>query len=280
MTTGRRYRLFASARGMIAVALGLALASVVVLGLVLPLDPFTLDLNRSWNGSSLAHPFGCDALGRDLFARLVVGTRTSLGIAAAAFGVALGLAALIGGVAGWLGGSTDAVLMRATDIAMGVRELALVILIATLLGPSYSSVILVLGIGWFPPLARFIRALMLVQRGQTYVLAANALGLSPFNVLLRHILPNIAGSVVVRVAAITGPLIQAEAALSFLGVGVQDPTPSLGTLIRDGIIGLQLGPHLIVATTLTTFLVSLTFTLLADELRCAVDPHYDDKRPS
>jgi peptide/nickel transport system permease protein len=254
--------------------LGMLLAAMVLSGLLLPLDLSGFDLSRAWDGPSPDHPCGRDGLGRDLLARLLVGTGTSLGIAMASLGIALVLGAGLGGLAGWCGGWVDAVVMRGVDLLMGVRELALAIVVAVVIGPGSTAIILILGLGCAPPLIRFVRSLALVQSGQAHVLAATALGASPYRVFITHILPNIMGPVVVRSAAIVGPLVQAEAALSFLGIGVQDPAPSLGTLVRDGLSGLRSGPHLIVATTAVVFLVALTFTLLADELRDAGDPRW------
>ena len=259
---------------MICAVLGLVLLVLVLWGLVLPLHLSGFDLGRAWAGPSPDHPCGLDGLGRDLLARLLVGTGTSLGIAVAALGLALALGLGFGSLAGWCGGWVDALIMRSVDVLMGVRELALAMVVAVLIGPGGSAIIVILGVGCSPLLVRLVRSLVVVQRGQTHVLAATALGAPPLHILLTHILPNIAGPIAARSAAIIGPLVQAEAAFSFLGIGIQDPFPSLGTLVRDGLAGLRSGPHLIIAATAMIFLVALTFTLIADELRDALDPRY------
>jgi len=259
-------------RMLACVVLAALIISAVLAGLMLPLDPSGINLSRAWDGPSPAHPCGRDGLGRDMLARLLTGTRVSLGIALASLGCALAVGVSVGSLAGWYGGRTDAAVMRGVDLMMGLRELALAIAVAAFVGPGTSAVILILGLGWSPPLIRFVRSLVLVQCGHAYVLAATALGAPPRHVLSTHILPNIAGPVAVRGAAIIGPMVQTEAALSFLGIGVQDPSISLGTLIRDGLSGLHGGPQVIVATTAMVFLVALTFTLLADELRDLLDP--------
>ncbi len=241
-------------------------------GLVLPLDPFGMELGRAWEGPSAVHPCGRDGLGRDLLARLLVGSGTSFGLAAMSLGLALTLGVTLGGLAGWCGGLVDALVMRVVDLLMGIRELVLAIVIAVLIGPSGSAIILILGVGYAAPLIRFVRSLILEQRGRAHILAAVALGAPPLHVVRRHILPNIAGPVAVRSAAVIGPLIQAEATLSFLGIGVQDPAPSLGTLMRDGLTGLRSGPHLILITTAMIFLVVLAATLMADAVRDSRDP--------
>ena len=268
----------ASVRSLICVVLAIILAGMVVAGLILPLDPTGFNLARAWEGPSLAHLCGRDGLGRDVLARLVVGTGTSLTIGVASVSVALALALGVGGIAGWCGSWIDAVIMRGVDLLMGIRELALAIVVAVLIGRSAVAVVVILGLGCFPPLVRFVRSLILVQRGQAHVLAATALGASPPHVLFRHIMPDIAGPLAVRSAAIIGPVVQAEAALSFLGIGVQDPSASLGTLVRDGLAGLRSGSHLIIAATVMVFLIVLTFSLLADEVRDAFDPRWGGRR--
>lgn len=274
MKRGGRYRLWRSPRGLICAALGLGFGALALAGFCLPLDPSGLDLGHAWDGPSFGSPCGRDGLGRDLGARLLIGTGTSCGIAVMSLGLALTLGVVFGGAAGWCGGWIDSVIMRGADLLMGIRELALAVIIAVLIGPSPAAIVLILGLGCSPSLIRFVRSLALVQRGQAHVLAAVALGAPPFHVLVTHILPNIAGPLAVRSAAIIGPLVQAEAALSFLGIGVQDPAASLGTLVRDGLFGLRSGPHLIIATTSIIFLIALTFTLLADEVRDVTDTQW------
>ena len=250
----------------------MVLLLLVLAGMALPLDPFGFDLARSWEGATLAHPCGRDGLGRDILARLLTGIGTSLGIAMASLGFALVVGVGVGGIAGWIDGPADTIIMRGVDLMMGIRELALAVVVAALIGPSLFAIVLILGLGWSPVLIRFVRSLVLMQSGQVYVQAAEALGAPSLYILRAHILPNIAGPLMVRCAAIVGPMIQTEAALSFLGIGVQDPGASLGTLIRDGLTGLRSGSDLIMITSVLVFIIALTFTMLADELRDRFDP--------
>lgn len=256
----------------IAVATALGAALVAGAGRLFALSD-ELDLARAWEAPSLAHPCGFDGLGRDVLARLLTGTVTSVTAAAGALAFALAVGILFGGLAGWCQGWIDRAIMRLVDLAMAVRELAMAMIIAIAIGPGLFAVVLVLGLAWAPILVRFVRALTLAQCKQTYVRAAVALGASPGHILRVHIFPNIVGPLAVRAAITLGPMIQTEAAVSFLGVGVQDPSSSLGTLIRDGLAGLRSGPHLIGAVTAVVFAIALAGNVVADRLRDAVDPH-------
>ncbi len=274
MTSPSRGPVSWSFRTLFCLVLVILLVLIVIAGRVLPLDPFAVDLAHIWEGPTVAHPCGRDGLGRDLLARLLIGTGTSFEIVASALVLALVLGVVFGGISGWYGGWIDALIMRIIDFSMGIRELVLAIIVSIIMGPSKATLVVILGLGCSPPLIRFVRSLALVQRGQTHVLAAMALGASPFRIVITHILPNIGGSIAVRAASIVGPLVQTEVALSFLGIGVQDPAPSLGTLVRDALFGLQSGFHLIVAITVTIFLIAFTSTLMADEARDITDPRW------
>lgn len=265
-------RLFMTGSGRLGIALSILLLIVMLSGLILPLNPATIDLLHAWEAPSLSHPCGRDGLGRDVLARVLVGTETTLGIATLALLLVMILSGTLGALAGSCGPWIDIVIIRVVDLLMGFRELVLAMVIVVLIGPGSAALIIILGLGCSPGLIRLVRTLVLAQLHQEYALASVALGATRLHTLRNHILPNIVGPVAVKCAAIIGPLIQSEAALSFLGVGVQDPFPSLGTLIRDGLSGLRDGPHLILSATIAVFLLSLAATLLADGLRDALDP--------
>lgn len=239
---------------------------------LLPFDPSTMDLGRAWVGPSAAHPLGCDGLGRDVAARLIAGTGTSLAIAGTALALAVGLGTLLGGAGGWIGGRVDAAALRVADLLHGFPELSLAIVASALLGPGTGAMVLTLAIAALPPQLRWCRALALSQRTAEHVAAAQALGAGPVHMLRNHLLPACAVPVAARAALTAGPAIVTEATLSGLGLGVQEPDLSLGTLIRDGLADLRGGPHLIVSTTLTVAAIAVTLTLLADALRHALDP--------
>lgn len=266
----RMGRSWAGCAGLL-LAVSLAVLPALAAAL-LPLDPSAMDLGRTWAAPSAAHPLGCDGLGRDVAARLIAGTGTSLAIAGTALTLAVGLGALLGGMAGWIGGRVDAAVLRIADLLHGFPELSLAILASALLGPGMGAMVLTLAAAALPAQLRWCRALALSQRTADHAVAARALGAGPVHMLRHHLLPALAVPVATRAALTAGPAIVTEATLSGLGLGVQEPDLSLGTLIRDGLADLRGGPHLIVSTTLTVAAVAVTLTLLADALRHARDP--------
>ncbi|UKJ77916.1 ABC transporter permease [Azospirillum brasilense] len=260
--TGRAGLLLAAA-----LAVPLALAA-----LLLPLDPSAMDLGQAWAGPSAAHPLGCDGLGRDVAARLIAGTGTSFAIAGLALALAVGLGVASGGVAGWIGGRTDAAVLRLADLLQGFPELSLAIVASALLGPGTEAMVLTLALAAWPSQVRWCRAQALTNRTAEHVRAAAALGAGPLHTVRRHLLPAVAGPVAIRAALSIGPVMVAEATLSGLGLGIQEPAVSLGTLIRDGLADLRDAPHLIAATTVTVAAIALAVNLLAEGLREGLDP--------
>lgn len=250
-----------------ALAVSLALAA-----LLLPLDPSAMDLGRAWTGPTAAHPLGCDGLGRDVAARLIAGTGTSFALAGLALGLAVGLGFALGGAAGWIGGRADAVVLRLADLLHGFPELSLAIVASALLGPGTTAMVLTLALAALPSQVRWCRALALSHRTAEHVRASTALGAGPLHAVRRHLLPAVAGPVAIRAALSFGPVMVAEATLSGLGLGIQEPAVSLGTLIRDGLADLRGAPHLIAATTVTVAAIALAVNLLAEGLREGLDP--------
>ncbi|MFP4359241.1 MAG: ABC transporter permease [Alphaproteobacteria bacterium] len=237
-------------------------------------------LNRS-QPPSLAHPFGTDALGRDYFVRVLEGGRVSLvvGLGGAVATAALGT--LVGLVAGYAGGRTDALLMRLTDVVIALPILPLLLIVAAIdlakLGLAGADdggvarlVVIVALFGW-PSIARVARAQTLSVRRRTYVLAAEALGAGAGRVVGRHILPNVAGPVLVAATLNIGNVILAESVLSFLGLGIQPPTPSWGNLLSDAQTTLAQAPHLAVLPGLAIFVTVIAFNVLGDGLQALLD---------
>ncbi|RIV97959.1 ABC transporter permease [Azospirillum brasilense] len=254
---------------LLAASLAVPLALAVLL---LPLDPSTMDLGQAWAGPSADHPLGCDGLGRDVAARLIAGTGTSFAIAGLSLALAVGLGVASGGVAGWIGGRTDAAVLRLADLLHGFPELSLAIVASALLGPGTEAVVLTLALAAWPSQVRWCRALALSNRTAEHVRAATALGAGPLHTVGHHLLPAVAGPVAIRAALSIGPVMVAEATLSGLGLGIQEPSVSLGTLIRDGLTNLRDAPHLIAATTVTVAVIALAVNLLAEGLREGLDP--------
>jgi ABC-type dipeptide/oligopeptide/nickel transport system permease subunit len=175
-------------------------------------------------------------------------------------------------VAGYAGGWADSVIMRSVDVVLAFPEVVLAILVAAVLGSGLATVIVALSLVWWPGIARLARSLVLVQRQELYVDAAILCGTSRFEILWRHILPNIAAPLLVRASVGVGFIIMAEATLGFLGLGVQEPTPSWGGMIRDGLPALRSDPTLAVSGSLVIGLTIIGFNLLGDGLRDALDP--------
>jgi len=215
---------------------------------------------------------GSDGLGRDMLSRLIWGGRISLGIGFAASGVAVLIALLVGGLAGFLGGRADFLIMRFVDLVMSIPTFFLLILLVVLLKPGISVVIIVISlVSWTYP-ARIFRSQILTLREQTFVLAARCLGLPGYRIFLRHVLPHLLPLVIVYLALGIPTTIFAEASLSFLGLGVPPPAPSWGTMIQDGVEYYRAAPWVVLFPGLAIMLTVVCFNLLGAGLRDAMDP--------
>jgi ABC-type dipeptide/oligopeptide/nickel transport system permease subunit len=236
-------------------------------------DPITAQSYSDANqGPSAAHWLGTDYLGRDMWSRLVHGSRISLSVGLISVGVGLGFGVLIGVTAGFVGGKTDAILMRITEAVWTFPALMLALAITSVLGRGLFNSMLAIGIVGIPYFARLSRASTLTARELDFVLAARALGADTPRILFRHILPNIAAPLIVQASLGLGTAIITEASLSFLGVGVQAPTPSWGLELRTGYQYLELNPAVAIFPGLFIFLTVLSFNFIGDALRTALDP--------
>jgi peptide/nickel transport system permease protein len=236
-------------------------------------DPINFQSYATANqGPSAAHWFGTDYLGRDMWSRLVHGSRISLTVGLISVGVGMVFGVLIGVVAGFVGGKVDAVLMRCTDAIWAFPALMLALAITSALGRGLVNSMIAIGVVGIPFFARLARASTLSARELDYVLAARALGASTPRILGRHILPNIAAPLIVQGSLGLGTAIITEASLSFLGVGVQPPTPSWGLELRTGYQYLELNPAVAIIPGVLIFLTVLAFNFIGDGLRTALDP--------
>lgn len=256
----------------------LALAAIVLFGLLAPLalpDPASQpDLAEgALRPPSAAAPFGTDELSRDVLARVAAGTRVSLGVAAIAVALSATLGALVGLAAGYFGGATDAALMRLVDGALAIPRLfILLLLLAAWERMPLAALIVLIGVtGWFGT-SRLVRAEVLRLRESDFVRAAQALGAGPGRIMFLHLLPNTFGPLLVASTLAVGDVILLEAGLSFLGLGVQPPTPSWGGMILDGKSFLTVAPWVSIFPGLAIVATVLSVNLLGDALRAAADP--------
>ena len=235
------------------------------------------DLLAVWAEPSRAHLLGGDALGRDVLSRLVVGARISLLVAVSVLALTLTVGTAAGMAAGYFGGWVDTLLMRGADIVFAFPELILAIVVAAMLGPGTRTVIVALAIVWWPGIARLTRSLTLGLRTELFVDAAVVSGTRPLTILLRHILPNVVPPLIVRASIGVGFIVMAEATLSFLGIGVQEPLPTWGGMIRDGLVSLRTEPYLALSASAALGVTIVGFNLLGDGLRDILDPRVRDR---
>jgi peptide/nickel transport system permease protein len=242
--------------------------------LLAPFDPIAQEnvLATSFLPPSAEHWLGTDRFGRDVLSRILFGARISLAIGFVATAISVTLGTLLGAVAGYAGGKTDAFIMRITDMVLAFPRLVLLIMIVALFSPSIAVIVTVLGLTQWPNTTRIVRGDVLSLREREFIQAAQALGLGRLRIILRHLIPNVLAPVIVTATLGIGNTIVLEAGLSFLGLGIQPPTPSWGNMVADG------RDNLIGAWWLATFpglaivLTVLAFNLVGDGLRDALDP--------
>jgi peptide/nickel transport system permease protein len=243
---------------------------------VWPFDGVAQELPLRLATPSLRHPFGLDELGRDIFARVLLGARVSLLVASVVVGVSAVIGTAVGAVAGYFGGAIDQAIGRVMDVLLAFPGILLAIAMVAALGPSLGNVVLALTlIGWVG-YARLVRGQVLRARELEYVTAARALGASVTRTLLVHVVPTALPAVMVQATLGMAAAMLAEASLSFLGLGVQPPTPSWGAMINGGRGHLLDAPHLTVFPGLFLAVVVLAFNFLGDALRDALDPKRRD----
>jgi peptide/nickel transport system permease protein len=257
--------------------LGALLVALVVVGalaapVLSPHDPTTIAPGQRLSAPSSTYPLGTDELGRDLLSRLLFGARVSLvvGISAVTLSVVLGVA--IGLIAGFYSGRLDLVVMRVMDVLLAFPGLVLALALLAVLGPDLRNLVLALVVGGVPGFARLARGACLVVAAEPFVESARAVGATNARILLHYILPNSMAPILVSATAALGGLILAEAGLSFLGLGVQPPTPSWGMMLSTGRAYMQSTPLVAMWPGLAIFITVLGFNLLGDGVRDATDP--------
>jgi ABC-type dipeptide/oligopeptide/nickel transport system permease subunit len=239
-------------------------------------DPSRIDLVHQFQPPSFAHFMGTDVQGRDVWARVLFGARISLTVGVVSQLIALALGVTLGLIAGYYGRWVDELIMRLADITLAFPTLLLLIAMAAALQPSLSTVYITIGVVGWAAMARLIRGQVLVTRQLEFVHAARALGATDRRILALHLLPNVIAPVVIAATLGIAGAIMAEAALSFLGLGVQPPTPSWGSMISDArdLMQLRSAPWTSVFPGLAIGAAVLGFNLLGDSLRDALDPRF------
>lgn len=256
---------------------GVSIVGALVAPLLFDLDTNVVDLSKAlrppvWAGGTLEHPLGTDQLGRDALIRLIYGTRISILIAAAATLLGATIGTLIGVVAGFRKGLVDTVLSRFMDIQLALPVIVLALAVATVLPPSSLGIVVIIAVSTWVSYARVIRAETLVLQGSEFVLLASVAGLRTPRILLRHIFPNILPTVLVMMSMDFGKAIVFEASLSFLGLGVQPPTPSWGSLIAEGRDFIISMPSLVLVPSIVVAAVALIANTMGDAIRDRIDP--------
>lgn len=239
-----------------------------------PYDPVATSWSAVRAAPSAAHWFGADELGRDVLSRIIWGTRASILAGVVSVSISLALGVPIGMLTGYLGRWVDALISRVTDAMLACPFLILAIALAAFLGPSLTNAMIAIGISATPIFIRLTRAQVLAAKAEDYVEAARALGNPHLRIALRHILPNIVAPLIVQATLAIAAAVIAEASLSFLGLGQQPPAPSWGSMLNTARNYVDQAPWMAIWPGLSIFLLVLSFNLLGDGLRDALDPRH------
>ncbi len=268
----RRFR-----RQPVAMLAGTFVVLLILLAVFAPwIAPFDaenyFDYDRLTEGPSAMHWFGVDSLGRDIFSRVLLGTRLSLisGFFSVAIGAAVGTA--LGLLAGYYEGWWDRIIMRISDVLFAFPGILLAIAVVAIMGSGMANVVIAVAIFSIPAFARLVRGNTLVLKQMTYIESARSIGASDFIIIMRHILPGTLSSIVVYFTMRIGTSIITAASLSFLGLGAQPPTPEWGAMLNEARADMVMAPHVALFPSLAIFLTVLAFNLLGDGLRDALDP--------
>lgn len=266
-------RFAASTASRVGAALLVLLVFLAIVGpLISPHDPTAIDPLHALEPPSSAHLFGTDNLGRDLLSRVIAGARVSLSLAVITGVLAMLLGIIVGAISGYAGGWVDAALMRIIDVLLAFPSLILALAVAGTLGEGYISLLIAMVASLWARNARLIRGAVLAERTRPYVEASRGLGTRPVRMVLRHILPNVIWPFVVLLSLEMSRIILLVAALDYLGVGVQPPTPEWGTMVADARLYLFNAPWMIGFPGLAIALTVAAFNLTGEGLRDAVDP--------
>ena len=235
-----------------------------------------IDLTLVSSGPCAGHPFGTDSMGRDLMTRLMYGGRYSLMLGLIVSALQACIAIVIGCIAGYFGGKVEMFIMRVLDVWSSLPGMLLCILISAILGPGFFTTVLALTLGGIPGGVRMLRGQILSERGKEYVEAAESTNCSKLVIMFKHLLPNCVQPTIVQTTMSVGSTMIAAASLSYIGLGVQPPTPEWGAMLSDGRAYIRTKPHLITVPGIIIALTVLAINLLGDGLRTALDPKLRD----
>jgi len=263
-----RNRLSLAALTVVAVIIVIALCASVIS----PRNPMAIDVHNVLSPPSVAHPFGTDELGRDVLSRMIWGSRVSLKVGFVAVGLAILVGTLIGSIAGFYGGKVDALLMRFVDIMLAFPAFFLILAVISVLEPSIYTIMVVIGLTGWMDVARLVRAEFLTLKERDFVVAARASGAGNLRMIFRHILPNALSPVFVAATFGVAGAILIESGLSFLGLGVQPPNPSWGNILTSGKDNIEVAWWLSLFPGLAILTTVLSYNLVGEGLRDALDP--------
>jgi peptide/nickel transport system permease protein len=275
VSEARRILRTMSSRGLVVFGMIVVLAFIIIAifaPLISPYDPNQVDITVALQGPSHAHLLGTDQLGRDLLSRIFYGTRISLIVGVVAVAIASFLGITLGLLAGYYKGWVNTVIMRLMDAMLSLPPLILALVMTAALGGGLTNILIALGISMMPGFCRLTCGVVLSLKENDYATVARAVGASDFRIMLRHILPNAFAPLLVLITLMMGGMVMAEAGLSYLGVGIQPPTPSWGSMVNKGYDYLLISPVLSIAPGIAVALLVLSFNMVGDGLRDSLDP--------
>ncbi len=255
---------------LIATFLGLALFAPVIADY--QGEALKMNVKERLQSPSTAHIFGTDEFGRDIFARVVYGTRISLFVGVISVSIALSIGGVLGSIAGYYGGRIDNIIMRVLDVILAVPTILLAITIVASLGASMTNLMIAVGISNIPGFARIVRASVLSVKDQEFIEAAKAIGAKDHTIILKHVIPNSMAPIIVYATLKVATAIMATASLSFIGLGVQPPTPEWGSMLAGGRTYIRDQMYIVMYPGLAIVLTVLSLNLIGDGLRDALDP--------
>ena len=263
-------------RNRLALAGGVVVVVLAVLALLAPVisprDPNRLDVKRILDAPSKAHPLGTDQLGRDVLSRMLYGARVSLAVGFVSVGIAAAIGIVLGSLAGYHGGTTDAMVMRLVDLMLVFPRFFLLLAVLAFLRPSIWTIMTVIGLTGWMSVARLVRAEFLSLKEREFVLWSQSIGATAFRIIWRHILPNAIAPVLVAMTLGIPAAILTESGLSFLGLGVQPPHATWGNILNEGKDAIEIGWWLSVYPGLAILVTVLSYNLLGEGIRDALDP--------